>query len=288
MIKDYRLVRESEGVVHYAGCVNDLCDIAVKSGIDYDTMKEIEHWADKHFELGDILEIRDIIVEVVDLEEKMDASEMLDLLAKLPDARLQDIVSGMTEKERQIVLKAVGAHKLMNDPTFYNAVKAAVASELWKRLNDDNGDEPVEVENMVVTDNDRCMTEAEVKAGLKCLKFYCPTCKRWIANAVAQEKPDGYSIIRSMCSSSFIGIEKPCRDCAEKCNLREEVEVCPHCDTEVTVMWDVEKQGYRATCPNCGEELMLCDACMHSDDNEGMDCDWSENGGCFRHRKEQK
>lgn len=208
MIKNYRLVRESEGVVHYAGCVNDLCDIAVKSGIDYDTMKEIEHWADKHFELGDILEIRDIIVEVVDLEEKMDANEMLDLLAKLPAARLENIVSGMTENERQIVLKAVGAHKLMNDPTFYNAVKAAVASELWKRLNDDN--------------------------------------------------------------------------------LREEVEVCPHCDAEVTVMWDVEKQGYRATCPNCGEELMLCDACMHSNDNEGMDCDWSENGGCFRHRKEQK
>lgn len=73
-------------------------------------------------------------------------------------------------------------------------------------------------------------------------------------------------------------------DCKDK---REEVEVCPHCDTEVTIMWDVKAQGYRATCPNCGEELMLCDACMHSDDNEGMHCDWSEERGCFRHPKEK-
>lgn len=283
MILNWRLIKDGDSVSRYAGCVNDLCKIAAEY-LACEDVEEIERWADKHSKIGDIFEIRDVVVEVVDLEAVMDANEMLDLLSKLPEERLNAVISNLGDKEKQIVLKAVGAHKLMNDPTFYNAVKAAVASELWKRLNEEPEKEVVEVENMVVLDKDDCMLDEEVAAGYKCLRFHCPICKRWIANAIAQKKSDGYAIIRSMCSSSFIDIEKPCRDCEGK---REEVEVCPHCDTEVTVMWDVEKQGYRATCPNCGEELMLCDACMNSEDNEGMHCDWSEAGGCFRHPKEK-
>ena len=67
---------------------------------------------------------------------------------------------------------------------------------------------------------------------------------------------------------------------------REVVEVCPHCDEEIVMMWDVEKDGYQAVCPKCEKELMLCDECMHSDDNEGQACNWSEAGGCFRKVKQ--
>lgn len=70
--------------------------------------------------------------------------------------------------------------------------------------------------------------------------------------------------------------------------IKEEIEVCPHCEAEVTVVWDVEKQGYQTVCPSCGKEIMLCDACLHSEDNEGMDCDWLEEKGCFRHPKGSK
>lgn len=64
--------------------------------------------------------------------------------------------------------------------------------------------------------------------------------------------------------------------------LREEVEVCPHCMGENIVQHDVEEDGYEVVCQHCGEKIMLCDACMHSEDNKGQGCDWSEANGCFR------
>ena len=49
-------------------------------------------------------------------------------------------------------------------------------------------------------------------------------------------------------------------------------ECCPHCDREITVLWDVEQDGYQIFCPNSGEIIMLCSMC----DREP--CDWTENG----------
>ena len=64
------------------------------------------------------------------------------------------------------------------------------------------------------------------------------------------------------------------------------VEVCPHCESEnAYYYWDVDTHGYIAKCLECGKEIFLCDACMHAEDNEGMNCDWcaTECGGkCFR------
>lgn len=66
----------------------------------------------------------------------------------------------------------------------------------------------------------------------------------------------------------------------------EAVEECPHCGHEnVYPAWDVETQGYVAKCQGCGEDIMLCDECTHADDNLDRRCDWTEEGGCFRHRK---
>ena len=39
-------------------------------------------------------------------------------------------------------------------------------------------------------------------------------------------------------------------------------EVCPACMSENTMEWDVSKEGYRAFCPRCGEEMMLCSECL--------------------------
>lgn len=66
----------------------------------------------------------------------------------------------------------------------------------------------------------------------------------------------------------------------------EQTEVCPHCDSEITLIWDVDNDGYRVFCPSCGEEIMLCDACLHADDNPGGKCDFKTdfdgNPTCFR------
>lgn len=69
-------------------------------------------------------------------------------------------------------------------------------------------------------------------------------------------------------------------------NYFEAVEVCPYCDKENAYpMWDVDVKGFVAICNHCGKEIMLCDECMHRDDNEEMRCNWckTECGGkCFR------
>lgn len=52
----------------------------------------------------------------------------------------------------------------------------------------------------------------------------------------------------------------------------EVTEMCPSCEREVTLIWDTEKDGYKAYCPYCGEWLMLCSAC-HDDD---FACDYSK------------
>lgn len=63
------------------------------------------------------------------------------------------------------------------------------------------------------------------------------------------------------------------------------VECCPNCEEEVEINWNVEEDGYEAVCPYCGERLMLCDECMHSDDY--VTCDYCEKTNtCFR-RKER-
>lgn len=52
-------------------------------------------------------------------------------------------------------------------------------------------------------------------------------------------------------------------------------EVCPHCEIEQTVCWDVERDGYAIYCPNCGKRIMLCSMCDRS-----RGCDWNEKSGC--------
>lgn len=57
----------------------------------------------------------------------------------------------------------------------------------------------------------------------------------------------------------------------------EVTELCPHCENEVVLHWDVKDRGYKAFCPLCGERLMLCSAC-HDDD---FACDYSKDtDGC--------
>lgn len=51
------------------------------------------------------------------------------------------------------------------------------------------------------------------------------------------------------------------------------VEMCPHCNYEVSLNWDHEKDGLQIFCPYCGETIMLCSMC----DRENG-CDWSEEG----------
>lgn len=42
------------------------------------------------------------------------------------------------------------------------------------------------------------------------------------------------------------------------CKDREYIvtEVCPHCEAEVEMRWNVAADGYKAFCPHCGNRLI--------------------------------
>ena len=67
-------------------------------------------------------------------------------------------------------------------------------------------------------------------------------------------------------------------------------EVCPNCDAEVELRWDVKKDGYKAFCPHCGARLMLCDECQHRiGGGYAGDCDYDSNTDtCRFNRPETK
>lgn len=64
-------------------------------------------------------------------------------------------------------------------------------------------------------------------------------------------------------------------------------EACPNCEKEITVNWDVKKDGYKIICPNCGKTLMLCSVCLDSDPH-CLSCDWNKENGCYRSREKPK
>lgn len=67
----------------------------------------------------------------------------------------------------------------------------------------------------------------------------------------------------------------------------EAVELCPHCEGEhIEPNWSPDK-GYRTHCMHCGASILLCDECLHADDNPEQRCDWDKDTGkCFRDRED--
>lgn len=66
-------------------------------------------------------------------------------------------------------------------------------------------------------------------------------------------------------------------------HTEEVTEWCPHCETEVTLQWDIAEDGYKAFCPYCGNRLMLCAYCPRVEQ-----CDYDEEtDSCYYNQKEQ-
>lgn len=59
-------------------------------------------------------------------------------------------------------------------------------------------------------------------------------------------------------------------------------EACPHCGSEIEMVWNTDAHGYKAFCPVCGKRLMLCDERQHSGTG---DCDYSRDTDSCRHNK---
>lgn len=65
------------------------------------------------------------------------------------------------------------------------------------------------------------------------------------------------------------------------CKDREYIvtEVCPHCEAEVEMRWNVAADGYKAFCPHCGNRLMLNDL-ADALENGNADTDDEETEAC--------
>nr|DAU71498.1 MAG TPA: putative cytoplasmic protein [Caudoviricetes sp.] len=59
-------------------------------------------------------------------------------------------------------------------------------------------------------------------------------------------------------------------------------ECCQNCDSEISMEWDVPKQGFKAFCPVCGKVLMLCTECL----DVGYQCDYNMKSSTCRHFRE--
>ena len=67
-------------------------------------------------------------------------------------------------------------------------------------------------------------------------------------------------------------------------HTEEVTEWCPHCETEVTLQWDIARDGYKAFCPYCGNRLMLCAYCPRVEQ-----CDYDEDTDtCYYNREKQE
>ena len=99
-----------------------------------------------------------------------------------------------------------------------------------------------------------------------------PNEEETIINRLSDRSKDSWNLARKIA------------DYMDKDTLKEEVEICPYCMNENIIYWNAEKDGYEIICQHCGEKIMLCDACIHSNDNKRQKCDWNEKG-CFRKQK---
>lgn len=53
-------------------------------------------------------------------------------------------------------------------------------------------------------------------------------------------------------------------------------EWCSNCGSEIEMRWDTDTRGFVAFCPVCGERLVLCDECLHAEDNPSHRCGTDE------------
>lgn len=84
---------------------------------------------------------------------------------------------------------------------------------------------------------------------------------------VAPDELLGYTVYKYCAETGEISIAekgKESEDAAASDRTFEVTEVCPHCESEITMTWDTDTMGFKAFCPVCGKRLMLCDECRHS------------------------
>ena len=102
--------------------------------------------------------------------------------------------------------------------------------------------------------------------------LYCPDCAKTWEERNGDGKPlNGEEFTALVIDTIYRGPEP-----------KTVTEYCSECESESTLFWDVNRDGYKAYCPVCGAELMLCDECLYRTGEYANDCDYNKNTGACR------
>ncbi len=114
--------------------------------------------------------------------------------------------------------------------------------------------------------------------------------KVWIQNQIAELGPSGLEKE----AEGILHLLDNLQDVAEEefnielglSETDEVTEYCSKCDREITLPWNVRKDGLKAFCPHCGNVLMLCSYCPATDSESPVSCDYNANTNSCRFKRE--
>lgn len=107
--------------------------------------------------------------------------------------------------------------------------------------------------------------------------------KEWIAKQIAVLAPSGSEAVQL--PEGLLNLLDQIQDAAEEelgmCFEEYELPVtelitekCNRCGREITLPWNVKKDGLAVHCPFCGKKIMLCDYCPAGQEDSKQWCDY--------------
>lgn len=117
--------------------------------------------------------------------------------------------------------------------------------------------------------------------------------KEWLTEQVAELTPSAAErfpegILTFLEQIQDAAEEELQMDFTEFPETEEVTEYCSECDREVTMNWNVKKDGLKAFCPHCGKRLMLCSCCPATDNDQPVGCDYNQKTDSCRFNKAEK
>lgn len=105
--------------------------------------------------------------------------------------------------------------------------------------------------------------------------------KKWLSQQIAELSPSGAErfpegILAFLERIQDAAHEELHMDFSELPETEEVTEYCSECDREVTMNWNVRREGLKAFCPYCGKRLMLCAYCPATDNDKVVTCDYNQ------------
>ena len=117
--------------------------------------------------------------------------------------------------------------------------------------------------------------------------------REWLNRQIAELSPSGAErfpegILTFLEQLQDAAHEELHMDFSELPETEEVTEYCSECDREVTMNWNVRREGLKAFCPYCGKRLMLCAYCPATDNDNAVTCDYNQKTNSCRFNNSKK